>query len=147
VLAHGRAFTVAAGQKFDFTQAGFERGVDSFRVLGIDPANALNPSNSTAFVTGLTFTRTGEFTGTMKPLTATAEVRDLEHAADSAGDWLEDETRVIAKELASGNPAATCGALDKFLADVAALSSRLSPRRITDLTDQALAIENAVGCP
>jgi hypothetical protein len=146
VLTRGQAFTVTAGQKFDFTQAGFRRGVDAFRVLGIDPANALNPSNTTAFVTGITFTSTGEFTGTMKPLTAAAEIRDLERATDSAGDWLQDRIRAVAKDQAAGNAAATCSALAKFVTDVAALSSRLGPQRTLDLTDQALAIANAVGC-
>jgi hypothetical protein len=44
-------------------------GVSEFEVLGISPSLALNPNNSTDFVTQLTFTGSGEFTGTMTPIT------------------------------------------------------------------------------
>ncbi len=44
-------------------------GVAKFRVTGIDPGLGLDPSNPTAFVTGLTFTGPGVFAGTMTPLT------------------------------------------------------------------------------
>ncbi len=43
--------------------------VDRFRVLGIDPAAMLDPADVTAFLTTLTFTGNGRFTGTMTPLT------------------------------------------------------------------------------
>jgi hypothetical protein len=43
-------------------------GVDRFEVLGIDPSLGLDPNNPVAFVTGLTFVGTGEFTGTMTPV-------------------------------------------------------------------------------
>jgi hypothetical protein len=64
-----RRFEVAPGQVFDFTRVGHKHGVRSFRVKGIDPANALNPANPTAFITGLTLVSAGKFTGTMRPLT------------------------------------------------------------------------------
>ncbi|MCC5636154.1 PEP-CTERM sorting domain-containing protein [Nostoc sp. CHAB 5844] len=35
-------------------------GVDRFRILGIEPSAGLNPNDTTAFVTGLTFTSTGQ---------------------------------------------------------------------------------------
>ena len=44
-------------------------GVSEFEVLGIDPSLALNPNNATDFVTQLTFTGDGNFTGTMTPIT------------------------------------------------------------------------------
>jgi hypothetical protein len=44
-------------------------GVSEFEVLGIDPSLALDPSNATDFVTQLTFTGDGNFTGTMTPIT------------------------------------------------------------------------------
>jgi PEP-CTERM motif len=37
-------------------------------VTGIDPAANLNPSNTTAFVTALTFTGSGVFSGTQTPI-------------------------------------------------------------------------------
>ena len=44
-------------------------GVSEFEVLGIDPSLALDPNNATDFITQLTFTGTGNFTGTMTPIT------------------------------------------------------------------------------
>jgi len=57
----------AAGAVFDFGPG----GVTKFKVLGIDPAAALDPTNTTAFVTGLTFSSAGHFTGTQTPITET----------------------------------------------------------------------------
>ncbi len=45
-------------------------GVDRFRVLGIETSAGLDPANTTAFITGLTFTSAGQFTGTQTPITA-----------------------------------------------------------------------------
>ncbi len=59
-----------AGQVFDF---GLD-GVGNFRVLGIEVAAALDPQSTTAFVTGLTFTRNGTFTGTQTPITVNTTV-------------------------------------------------------------------------
>ena len=66
-----------AGEMFDFLKDGFDaNGVSEFEIIGIDPAGGLSPTNITAFVTGLTFTAEGSFTGTMQPLvTNTAAVR------------------------------------------------------------------------
>jgi hypothetical protein len=55
----------AGGSVFDFAGT----GVSAFRVSGIDPSVGLNPSDVTAFVTGLTFEGSGLFTGTQTPLT------------------------------------------------------------------------------
>lgn len=56
---------IAGGVVFDFGAAGVSR----FRVDGIETSAGLDPANTTAFVTGLTFTGTGMFTGTQTPLT------------------------------------------------------------------------------
>ena len=46
-------------------------GLDFFRILGIETSANLNPGSTTAFVTGLTFTGAGNFTGTQTPITVT----------------------------------------------------------------------------
>jgi hypothetical protein len=56
---------VAPGGTFDLPDG----GVTSFDVTGIDPSLMLNPGDTTAFVTGLTFTADGTFTGTQTPIT------------------------------------------------------------------------------
>jgi hypothetical protein len=56
---------LVGGQPFSFGQT----GVDRFRILGIETSAGLDPSDSTAFITGLTFGSDGEFTGTMTPIT------------------------------------------------------------------------------
>jgi hypothetical protein len=43
-------------------------GVNRFRVLGIAKAAELSPNDTTAFITELTFTGTGRFTGTQTPI-------------------------------------------------------------------------------
>ena len=58
--------SLAAGLVYDFAAG----GVSEFEVLGIDPNLGLDPSNATAFVTGLTFEGAGAFDGTMTPVTA-----------------------------------------------------------------------------
>jgi hypothetical protein len=53
-----------AGSVFDFGAT----GLSSFRVDGIEESAGLDPANTTAFVTGVTFTGAGLFTGTQTPL-------------------------------------------------------------------------------
>jgi hypothetical protein len=57
---------LAGGTLFSFPTG----GVDMFTVTGIDPALGLDPSNTTAFITGLTFVSDGTFTGTQTPITS-----------------------------------------------------------------------------
>ena len=45
-------------------------GVDRFRILGIETSANVDPSNPAAFVTGLSFTGTGQVIMTMTPITA-----------------------------------------------------------------------------
>ena len=44
-------------------------GVGRFRVMGIETSAGLDPSSTTAFITGLTFNGPGQFTGTQTPIT------------------------------------------------------------------------------
>jgi len=44
-------------------------GVNAFTVTGIDPSDGLDPANTTAFITGVTFVGDGTFTGTQTPIT------------------------------------------------------------------------------
>jgi len=63
---------------FDFLTNGFASGVSEFEIIGIDPG--VNPTDITAFVTGLTFTMDGSFTGTMQPIVEeTTPVPSLRH--------------------------------------------------------------------
>ena len=57
--------TLLHGTQFFFTGS----GVSAFTVSGIETAAGLDPTNATAFITGLTFTGAGAFTGTMTPIT------------------------------------------------------------------------------
>jgi hypothetical protein len=60
-------YHVSVGAGFNYT---FPPGVDRFRVLGIEIGAGLDPNNATAFITGLTFVSSGQFTGTMTPIVA-----------------------------------------------------------------------------
>jgi hypothetical protein len=62
--------SLAAGQLFNFGGI----GVNEFEVLGIDPSLGLDPNNTTAFITALTFESAGVFTGTMTPVEVTTGV-------------------------------------------------------------------------
>jgi len=68
VVGH-KAFDLNAGQLFDFAAHGYKKGVKAFRVACIDPAAQLDPVNSLAFPTEVTFAGAGTFTGTQQPLT------------------------------------------------------------------------------
>ena len=50
---------------FDFPTG----GVSAFTVTGIDPADGLDPADTTAFITGVTFVSDGTFNGTQTPIT------------------------------------------------------------------------------
>jgi hypothetical protein len=58
------------------------RGVDRFLILGIEKEAGLDPNNPTAFITGLTFTGSGKFSGTMTPITESAEAKII------GGGWM-----------------------------------------------------------
>jgi PEP-CTERM motif len=63
------AADLLANTLFDFGPT----GVSMFEVLGIDPSLGLDPNSATAFVTQVTFTADGVFTGTMTAITAVPE--------------------------------------------------------------------------
>lgn len=52
------------GSVFNFAAGGLSR----FRVTDIETSAGLNPNNTTAFITGLTFAGSGSFTGTQTPI-------------------------------------------------------------------------------
>lgn len=56
---------LAAGQQYFFGG----NGVDRFRILGIETSAGIDPSDTTAFITTVSFTDSGRFTGTMTPIT------------------------------------------------------------------------------
>jgi PEP-CTERM motif-containing protein len=65
-LSYGSTNVVLdAGAQYFFTSG----GVPEFTVTGIDPSANLDPADTSAFVTGLTFVNAGSFTGTMTPIT------------------------------------------------------------------------------
>ena len=59
------SITLAHGIQFFFPQG----GVSAFHVGGSEESAGVDPGNVTAFITGLTFTSAGSFTGTMTPQT------------------------------------------------------------------------------
>ena len=60
-----RSVRLAQGSQY-FFGAG---GVSAFRVSDIETSAGLDPADATAFITGLSFTANGSFTGTMTPIT------------------------------------------------------------------------------
>jgi hypothetical protein len=58
-------------------------GVNRFLIRGIEEAAGLDPNNPTAFITGLTFAGSGEFTGTMVPVTKSFE------PTTTGGGWIQ----------------------------------------------------------
>lgn len=69
-LAGAQSASLNQGVQFFFP----EGGVGAFTVTGIETSAMLDPANATAFITGLTFSAAGSFTGTMTPLTADVAV-------------------------------------------------------------------------
>lgn len=62
------AFTLTAGIEFDFTSFDPD-GIFEFSIRGIDPGELLDPSDPTAFVTGVTFMEAGISEVIMTPVT------------------------------------------------------------------------------
>ncbi|HPR05550.1 MAG TPA: hypothetical protein PLI17_02825, partial [Denitromonas sp.] len=65
LLVGGDTIMLQPNQRYDFALG----GVSMFTILGIDPALMIDPANTTAFLTTLTFTGSGRFTGSMTPIT------------------------------------------------------------------------------
>lgn len=70
-LWNGSAWGLSVANLAGGAQYNFGSPVDRFRILGIETGANLNPSDPTAFVTGLTFNGTGTVDMTMDPLTVT----------------------------------------------------------------------------
>jgi hypothetical protein len=147
LIVRDHEFSLPAGQRFDFTQSGFPKGVHDFTVLGVDPSAALSTTNMSGFVTEVSFVTSGEFTGSIRPLTAADEIRDLERAADRDDRRLERLIREIARDDKDHDKTAACKTLGQLVEEIADSSFRLGPTRSNDLTAQARAIENALSCP
>ena len=60
-------YPVVAGTTFNLSGVN-SLGFSNFRISGIDPGEMLDPTNPTAFVTGLTFTNPGTVTVTQNPI-------------------------------------------------------------------------------
>ena len=73
----GLSTVLDAGVQFFFPSG----GVSAFNVTGIDPSAGLDPADTLAFITGLTFVSDGEFTGTMTPITTEVGVPEPATAA------------------------------------------------------------------
>ncbi len=69
-LAGAQSVGLNQGVQFFFP----EGGVGAFTVTGIETSAMLDPANATAFITGLTFSAAGSFTGTMTPMTVEVAV-------------------------------------------------------------------------
>lgn len=66
---------LAVDEAFDFVSDGaIALGVDRFQIRGIETSANVSPFDLTAFITGLTFMETGNFTGTMQAIVAEVSV-------------------------------------------------------------------------
>lgn len=80
-MSHPYGLYLWSGSGYTFAQDLFANtlftfapgGVSKFEILGIDPSLGLDPNNSTAFVTQVTFTADGQFTGSMTAITSVPE--------------------------------------------------------------------------
>ncbi len=75
---------IAGGLAFDFGVDGIRR----FRVTEIETSAGLDPKNTTAFVTGLTFIGSGKFTGTQAPITANVTLPEAPTLALVLMGWM-----------------------------------------------------------
>jgi hypothetical protein len=67
-VAYDSGFDLFSGVEFDFLSKIDPLGIDQFRILGIETSAGIDPSDATAFVTGLSFVSDGQFTGKMRPI-------------------------------------------------------------------------------
>jgi hypothetical protein len=147
LLVDGHSFALPAGQRFDFTRNGFTHGVNSFRVTGISPSAKLSPTDTTAFVTEVTFLRRGRFNGAMTPLTVRNLILSLERDTAEVTARLKEDAESIELAHAASNVTVACRALTQFSIDLRATSgSRLSLDEAAYLSAQAAAIAEALGC-
>lgn len=76
---NGQVAPLRAGEEFNFTSS-VPGGVSTFRITGIDTTEALDPTNATAFVTGLTFVSDSvtDYSVTMVPIVQDPNDTDLD---------------------------------------------------------------------
>ena len=89
---------LAALALFDLTAID-PNGVSKFKVTGIETSAGLDPLDTTAFMTTLTFATSGRFTGSMTPIVV--DVPDIDLVFDQLADAiqvLEDEDRLKPKD-------------------------------------------------
>jgi hypothetical protein len=67
-LFNGTDFVFSKNLTGGTTYSFGEDGAALFRILGIEDSLGINPANTTAFITGLTFVSDGRFTGSMTPI-------------------------------------------------------------------------------
>jgi len=85
VEVNGQSFPVVAGQAFDFVATVSVDGVPAFDITGIDAAEALDPTDASAFVSGLTFLSVPAATDTftMVPIVEDTDDTDLDGIGDT----------------------------------------------------------------
>ena len=83
-VAYNSGFSIEAGVEFDFLSQIDPLGLSRFRILGIETSAQLDPDNPTAFVTGVTFSSSGFFTGTMTPITEEIQIPEPSSALSFA---------------------------------------------------------------
>lgn len=82
---NGQVAALRAGEVFDFTGV-VPGGVSTFRITGIDPTEALDPADATAFVTGLTFVSDSltDYSVTMVPIVVDPDDVDRDGVPNTA---------------------------------------------------------------
>jgi len=101
LVVGGKAYDLPAGQLFTFADHGYKKGVKAFRVACIDPAALLDPVNSLAFPTEVTFADAGRFTGTQMPLTRLRDHGGIDLSMTQA----QCRERLLKAERVNGPPA------------------------------------------
>ncbi len=98
-----QTFELAASTWFDFTTID-NSGVSKFEVSGIEVSADLDPLNTTAFMTTLTFASSGRFSGSMTPVTQETEEPEI-LMCDSDIDGVVDIDDIRAIILMRNQPA------------------------------------------
>jgi len=94
---------LAASTPFDFTTID-STGISKFEVSGIEVSAGLDPLDTTAFMTTLTFASSGRFTGTMTPVTQEVEEPEI-LMCDANGDDTVDIRDIRAIAMMRNQPA------------------------------------------
>lgn len=151
------AIPLMANVLFDFTTEVGPSGVDKFLILGIEASASLDPADSTAFMTTLTFTGSGRFTGTMTPITESVSTTfNLVDVLNANVQTLTEDMKLtktldkVLKLVGKDSISDACNQLDKFIKDVNKLI-KIGELDAEDgeplpLIEQAEVIKSVVGC-